>query len=64
MVFIESLGQIKDTKGEKRPDILFHMRSQGVDMCMTNSGITHVFRVEYAISNHDFDISGTVVIVR
>ncbi|MCK4819172.1 hypothetical protein KA005_25595 [bacterium] len=44
IVFIENLGQIKDTKGEKRPDILFLTRSQGVDMYMTNSGITYVFR--------------------
>ena len=44
IVFIENLGQIKDTKGEKRPDILFLTRSQGVDMYMTNLGITYVFR--------------------
>ena len=44
IVFIENLGQIKDTKGENRPDILFLTRSEGVDMYMTNSGITYVFR--------------------
>ena len=46
IVFIENLGQIKDTKGEKRPDILFLTRSEGVDMYMTNSGISYVFRNE------------------
>jgi len=44
IVFIENLGQIRDSKGKKRPDILFLTRSQGVDMYITNSGITYVFR--------------------
>ena len=44
IVFIENLGQIRDTKGNRRPDILFLTRSNGVDMYITNSGITYVFR--------------------
>ena len=44
IVFIENLGQIRDTKGRKRPDVLFLTRSQGVDMYITSSGITYVFR--------------------
>ncbi|MBL7128652.1 MAG: SBBP repeat-containing protein [Ignavibacteria bacterium] len=44
IVFIENLGQIRDSKGNKRPDILFLTRSQGVDMYITSSGITYVFR--------------------
>ena len=44
IVFIENLGQIIDSKGKKRPDVLFLTRSQGVDMYITNSGITYVFR--------------------
>ena len=45
IVFIENLGQIRDTKGNRRPDVLFLTRSQGVDMYITNSGITYVFRI-------------------
>ena len=44
IVFIENLGQIRDSKSNKRPDVLFLTRSQGVDMYITNSGITYVFR--------------------
>ena len=44
IVFIENLGQIRDTKGNKRPDVLFLTRSQGVDMYITSTGITYVFR--------------------
>ena len=44
IVFIENLGQIRDSKGNKRPDILFLTRSQGVDMYITHSGIIYVFR--------------------
>jgi len=44
IVFIENLGQIRDSKGNKRPDILFLTRSQGVDMYITSSGLTYVFR--------------------
>ena len=44
IVFIENLGQIRDSKGSKRSDILFHTRSQGVDMYITSTGITYVFR--------------------
>ncbi|MCD4747018.1 MAG: SBBP repeat-containing protein [Bacteroidales bacterium] len=44
IVFIENLGQITDSKGNTRPDILFHTRSQGVDMYITNTGISYVFR--------------------
>ena len=44
IVFIENLGQIRDSKGKKRPDVLFLTRSQGVDMYIINSGITYVFR--------------------
>ena len=44
IVFIENLGQIRDIKGKKRPDVLFLTRSQGVDMYITSSGITYVFR--------------------
>ena len=44
IVFIENLGQIIDSKGKKRPDILFLTCSQGVDMYITSTGITYVFR--------------------
>ena len=44
IVFIENLGQIRDSKGKKRPDVLFLTRSQGVDMYITSTGITYVFR--------------------
>jgi hypothetical protein len=44
--FIENLGQIKDTEGEERPDILFHTRSEGVDMYIRKSGVTYVFRTD------------------
>jgi hypothetical protein len=44
ILFIENLGQIMDTEGEERPDILFFTRSGGVDMYMTSSGISYVFR--------------------
>ena len=44
IVFIENLGQIRDSKGNKIPDVLFLTRSQGVDMYITSSGITFVFR--------------------
>ena len=44
IIFIENLGQIRDSEGEKRPDVLFLTRSQGVDMYITRSGITYVFR--------------------
>ena len=44
IVFLENIGQIRDTKGKKRPDVLFLTRSQGVDMYITSSGITYVFR--------------------
>ena len=44
IVFIENLGQIRDSKGKKRPDVLFLTRSQGVNMYITSSGITYVFR--------------------
>ena len=44
IVFIENIGQIRDTKGKKRPDVLFLTRSQGVDMYITSKGITYVFR--------------------
>ena len=44
IVFIENIGQIRDSKGKKRPDVLFLTRSQGVDMYITSSGITYVFR--------------------
>ena len=44
IVFIENLGQIRDSKGNKRPDVLFITRSQCVDMYITSSGITYVFR--------------------
>ena len=66
IVFIENLGQIKDTKGEKRPDILFFARFEGVDMYMTKSGISYVFRnagsgcyrldMEFAGMNKDITI--------
>ncbi|MCD4725053.1 MAG: hypothetical protein K8R63_09455, partial [Bacteroidales bacterium] len=59
IVFIENLGQIKDTKGEKRPDILFLTRSKGVDMYMTNSGISYVFRnVESGYYRLDMEFVG------
>ncbi|MFC1732463.1 SBBP repeat-containing protein [candidate division KSB1 bacterium] len=54
IVFIENLGQITDTRGEKRPDILFLTRSEGVDMYMTNSGISYVFR--HAESGYRMDM--------
>ena len=44
IVFIENLGQIRDSKGKKKQDVLFLTRSQGVDMYITSSGITYVFR--------------------
>ena len=44
IVFIENLGQIRDTKGKKSPDVLFLTRSQGVDMYITSTGMTYVFR--------------------
>ena len=44
IVFIENLGQIRDSKGKKRPDVLFLTRSQGVNMYITSTGITYVFR--------------------
>ena len=44
IIFIENLGQIRDSEGEERPDVLFLTRSQGVDMYITSSGITYVFR--------------------
>ena len=47
IIFIENLGQIKDDRlkrGKKRQDILFLTRSQGVDMYITSSGISYVFR--------------------
>ena len=44
IVFIENLGQIRDIKGNEKPDILFLTRSQGVDMYITGSGISYVFR--------------------
>jgi len=43
IVFIENLGQIRDSEGEERPDVLFLTRSHGVDMYITDSGITYVF---------------------
>ena len=46
IVFIENLGQIRDSRprrGNKRPEVLFLTRSQGVDMYITSSGITYVF---------------------
>ena len=59
IVFIENLGQIKDTRGEKRSDILFLTRSQGVDMYMTNSGISYVFRnVESGYYRLDMEFVG------
>lgn len=44
IAFIENLGQIKDTDGEERPDVLFLTRADGVDMYLTNTGMTYVFR--------------------
>ena len=44
ILFIENLGQIKDTEGEARPEILFFTRSEGVDVYLTKSGMTYVFR--------------------
>ena len=44
IVFIENLGQIRDTKGKRRPDVLFLTRSQSVDMYITRTGLTYVFR--------------------
>lgn len=43
IVFIENIGQITDSEGNDRPDILFHTRSQGVDMYITDKGISYVF---------------------
>ena len=51
IVFLENVGQIKDTKGLRNPDILFLTRSEGVDMYITRTGITYVFRNE--VSNAD-----------
>ena len=44
IIFIENIGQIKNTKRNNRADVLFHTRSQGVDMYITSSGLTFVFR--------------------
>ena len=44
IIFIENLGQIRDSKGNKIPDVLFLTRSQSVDMYITKSGLTYVFR--------------------
>ena len=44
IIFIENLGQIRDSERVKRSDILFLTRSQGVDMYITSSGISYVFR--------------------
>jgi len=55
IIFIENLGQIRDTKGNARPDILFHTRSQGIDIYLTRSGISYVFRVnEGNFEDQDF----------
>ena len=44
IIFIENIGQIRDLKGKKKTDVLFFTRSQGVDMYITKTGITYVFR--------------------
>ncbi len=44
IVFIENLGQVRGSEGEIRPEVLFLTRSQGVDMYITSSGMTYVFR--------------------
>ena len=55
IIFIENLGQIRDAKGNSRPDILFHTRSQGIDIYLTKSGISYVFRVyEGNFEDEDF----------
>ena len=44
IIFIENIAQIRDLKGKKKTDVLFFTRSQGVDMYITKTGITYVFR--------------------
>ena len=44
MCLLKISDRVRDSKGNKRPDVLFLTRSQGVDMYITSSGITYVFR--------------------
>jgi hypothetical protein len=47
--FTENRGQIIDTKGERRPDILYTTGSGGVQVYLRRSGISYVFtRIENA----------------
>ena len=43
IVFIENLGQIRDRKGNRKPEVLFLTCSQDVEMYITSPGITYVF---------------------
>ncbi len=42
--FIENLGQIRDEDGNSLPQVLFFTRSQSVDMYVTSTGLSYVFR--------------------
>ena len=55
ILFIENLGQIRSTEGEERPDVLFHTRSDGVDMYIRESGVTYVFR------NDEIDLDNPLI---
>jgi len=50
-ILIENIGQIRDALGNEMPNVLFHTRSQGVDMYVTNNGISYVFRTKSGISD-------------
>jgi len=43
IIFIPNTGQIIDTKGNLRPDILYKAELNGVDLYLTNRGMSFVF---------------------
>nr|MBC8490051.1 SBBP repeat-containing protein [Bacteroidota bacterium] len=43
VIFIPNIGQIIDTEGKLRPDILYKAELNGVDLYLTNKGMSFVF---------------------
>ena len=44
VTFKENKGQIVDTRGNLRPDILFKTSQQGLDIYLRKQGISYVFK--------------------
>jgi hypothetical protein len=51
--FIENRGQMADAEGNPVPFVLFKARSSGLDLYVTEKGLTYVFLKEDLLKEHD-----------